>query len=186
MKVFVLLNDTFEEIEALTVVDYLRRAEIDVTLVSMNRDLTVTGGHDIKIQSDIVFDDLIREEIDFLYIPGGLPAAKIISENENVINLVKYLDENKKIIATMCAGPLILETSKIASDKEITSYPSIKEELKSIGKYSEDVVVKSGNLITSRGPATAVFIALKLIEEIKGKEKRDKIARDILFEYIEQ
>lgn len=184
MKVFVLLNNTFEEIEALTVVDYLRRAAIEVTTVSMNEKLLVKGGHNIGVSADITFDNLKRDMIDVLYIPGGLPAAREISKNEKVIELVKYLKENDKIIATMCAGPLILETSKIAEDEVVTSYPGIEKELKSIKEYSEEVVVQSGNIITSRGPATAVFLALKLIEVIEGKEVRDKIAADILFNYI--
>lgn len=184
MKVFVLLNNTFEEVEALTVVDYLRRASIEVTLVSMHEKLLVKGGHNIEVVADITFDNLKRDMIDVLYIPGGLPAAKEISENEDVIELVKYLKENDRIIATMCAGPLILETSKIAQDEVVTSFPAIKDKLKSIKEYSEEVVVKSGNIITSRGPATAVFLALKLIEEIKGKEVRDEVAEGILFNYI--
>ncbi|EHR35667.1 DJ-1 family glyoxalase III [Helcococcus kunzii] len=186
MKVFVLLNNTFEEIEALTVVDYLRRASIDVTTVSMHEKLLVKGGHNIEVSADITFDNLKRDMIDVLYIPGGLPAAREISENKEVIELVQYLKENNKIIAAMCAGPLILETSQIAKDEVITSFPGVKDELKSIKEYSEDVVVKSGNIITSRGPATAVFLALKLIEEIKGKEVRDKVAEGILFNYIEK
>lgn len=90
------------------------------------------------------------------------------------------------IFQNLCAGPLIFETSQIAKDEVITSFPGVKDELKSIKEYSEDVVVKSGNIITSRGPATAVFLALKLIEEIKGKEVRDKVAEGILFNYIEK
>lgn len=184
MKVFVLLNNTFEEIEALTIVDYLRRASIDVTTVSMHEKLLVKGGHNIEVSADITFDNLKRDMIDVLYIPGGLPAAREISENKEVIDLVRYLKDNNKIIATMCAGPLILQSAKIVQDEVVTSYPGIKDELKFIKEYSEDVVVKSGNIITSRGPATAVFLALKLIEEIKGEEVRDKIAKGILFNYI--
>lgn len=183
-KVFVLLNDTFEEIEALTVVDYLRRADIDVKLVSMNENLYVKGGHDIEVKADILFNEVKKEEIDILYIPGGLPAAKILSENKEVLEIVKFLDEKDKIVASICAGPLVLNNSKIAVNDKITSYPSIKAELKNIKEYSEDVIVKSNNIITSRGPATAVYMALTLIEEICGVEKRKEIDDDILFDYI--
>lgn len=183
-NVFVLLHNGFEEIEALTIVDYLRRAEIKVNTVSMNEDLFVMGGHEIEVTADLKFSDLDKNKIDLLYIPGGMPAAVGLRDNDEVIELVKYLNENGKTIASMCAGPIVLDRAGVVSDKVITSYPSVKEALSSYGEYSENVVVESENIITSRGPATSVLLALKLIEHICSEEKRKEIEKDILLGLI--
>ena len=170
-KVYVLLNETFEEVEALTIVDYLRRAEIEVKTVSMHDELYVKSSHDVVVKADMLFKDLNKEEIDILFIPGGLPASRILSENEEVKELIRYLDKNKKTISAMCAGPLSLETAGIIKDKEITSFPSVKDQLNPKA-YLEDAVVISDNVITSRSAATAGFLAMTLIEKIAGEEKR--------------
>lgn len=185
-KVFTLLKNGFEEIEALTVVDYLRRAYIDIKTVSMEKDLLVEGSHKIKVEADILFDELDKEEIDLIYIPGGLPAAKDLSLDSKVTDLVAYLNEKGRLIASICAGPMVLENSEVIKGKEVTSYPGIKEELASVGSYSENLVVVDENIITSRGPATAVYLALELIELLKGTNKKDEIKADILLDRVEK
>lgn len=183
-KVFVLLKNGFEEIEALTVVDYLRRADIEVNMVSMEEDLMVEGGHQIQVKADIMFDDLDKDQVDLVYIPGGMDSSLSLRDDERVLDLLNYLDSKDKTIASMCAGPMVLDRAGLLEDKTATSFPSIKDELKNLGKYSDDVVVVSENVITSRGPATAVFLALELIEILKGQDMRKDIEESILFEYI--
>lgn len=183
-KVYVLLHKGFEEIEAFTIVDYLRRADIDVTMVAVQDELFVMGDHKIIVKADILFDDINRDDIDLLYIPGGTPGAKGLKNTPQVLDLVRYLYDKEKTIAAICAGPMVLDAAGVVKEKKITSYPGVEEGLDNYGSYSEEVVVVDGKIITSRGPATAVFMALQLIETLKGKDVRDKIAEAILIEYI--
>lgn len=183
-NLYVLLKNGFEEIEALTIVDYLRRAEVKVVTVSMEEKIEVEGGHQIKVKADKLFSDINKEDIDIVYIPGGLPAAEGLKEDERVIDLLKHLDEEGKLIASMCAGPMVLNKAGLLADKTATSYPGLAEEIDNVASYSEEAVVKSKNVITSRGPATAVLLALALIEEVKGENVRKEIEEDILFNYI--
>lgn len=184
MNVFVLLNKGFEEIEALTIVDYLRRAEIEVKMVSVNNTEFVEGGHGIVVKSDLTFSEVDTTDVDLIYIPGGMPAAEILSNNKEVTDFINKIYSQDKIIASMCAGPMVLEKSGILSGHKVTSYPGFDAKLGSQDEYLEDEVVVSKNIITSRGPATAVFLALELIKQIKGKDISEKIASQILAEYI--
>lgn len=184
MKTYVLLKNGFEEVEALTVVDYLRRADISVKTVSMEIDLEVTGSHQIKILADMLFENLDFEEVELLFIPGGMPAAEDLSNDAKVIELVKYLDKIGRALASICAGPIVFGKSDIIKDKKITSYPSFEEKIPNLGEYGEDLVVVCENVITSRGPATAVLLALELIELIKGNRIRNQVEKDILLDLV--
>lgn len=183
-KVYCLLKNGFEEVEALTVVDYLRRADIDIDLVSVEDGLEIEGAHGIKVLADISFDKIDEEKLDMVFIPGGMPGASSLRDDDRVIDLIKRSDDRGRIIAAICAGPIVLEKAGVLKGKKVTSYPGFEKELSSIGKYCEDRVVVDENIVSSRGPALAVVFALELIELIKGKEKRDDIAGDILFDQL--
>ncbi|MDO5027464.1 MAG: DJ-1/PfpI family protein [Tissierellia bacterium] len=186
VKVSVLLKNGFEEIEALTIVDYLRRADISVDMISVEEGLQVIGSHGIKIEADMVFDKVEGEKIDLVFLPGGMPGAKSLSEDQRVLSLIKSLDSRGKAIAAICAAPIVLENAGLIKGKKVTSYPSFETYLKSVGQYREDLVVVDENIITSRGPATAVLLALELIELLKGKEKMEEIKKDILFDLLKE
>lgn len=184
-KVYTLLKNGFEEIEALTVVDYLRRADIDIKTVSTEDTLEVTGSHDIKVIADLMLSDLNSKEIDLIFVPGGMPAAEDLSNDSRVTELVGSLDKSGRIIASICAGPMVLEKSGVLEGKKATSYPGFGEKLVSLKNYLEDIVVVDENIITSRGPSTAVYLALKLIELLKGEEKMNEIKQGILLDKVE-
>ena len=178
-KVLVLLSPGFEEIEAITIIDILRRAEINVTVARLEKNI-VTGSHNISVKCDIFYKDVNIDDFDFLVLPGGQPGTNNLKSNPTVIEwLQKFKHENKKI-AAICAAPTVLEKAKIIDNIKVTSYPSEKDKFDS-NYYSEDVIVVDKNIITSRGVGTAIDFSLELVNIIKGKEIRDEIASKILW-----
>lgn len=182
-KVIVLLKDGFEEVEALTVVDYLRRADIEVETVSTNEHIYAEGAHKIIVKADTMFDDL-SEDFDLIYVPGGMPGAKDLSEDKRVLDLISKHHEKGKPLVAICAAPIVLEAAGVLKGKTVTSYPGFDKDLESIGKYSEDLVVVDENIITSRAAATAGELSFKLIELLKGKEKAKEISDSVLYDRI--
>ena len=169
-KVAVLLAEGFEEIEALTVVDIVRRAGITCDMVSIYK-IDVTGAHGIVVKADKCINDDLRE-YDLLVLPGGMPGARNLQNNQNVIDMVRYFNENNKIIGAICAAPIVLAKADIIKNKNITSYPGFDEELKGC-IYKEDHIVVDGNIVTSRGPATAMAFSYKLLEMLGSDSYTD-------------
>lgn len=184
-KILLFLAEGFEEIEALTVVDYLRRMDIGVDTCSITGEKQVKGAHEIPVLADMVLDELEKpEEYAGLVIPGGMPGATNLRDNSRVIELVKEFHKDGKLVAAICAGPIVLEEAGILEGREVTSYPGFEEELKGI--YKEDVVVKDGNIITARGPATAVYFALEILESLSDKNRVEDLKKDILLDMVEK
>ena len=183
-KVLVMLANGFEEVEALTVVDYLRRTGIEVKMVSTEKDLQVEGSHGIKVIGDLMTDE-IKDPLNYrgIFIPGGLPGATNLRDDSRVIDLIKTLAGGEKMIASICAGPIVLCKAGVIDGKKVTSYPGYARDL--VGAiYKEDMVVRDGNIITSRGPATAVYLAMEMIKYIQGEEKLRELRKAILLDLI--
>lgn len=183
-KVLVMLANGFEEVEALTVVDYLRRTGIEVHLVSTEMDLQVEGSHGIKVIGDIMIED-IRDPLNYrgIFIPGGLPGATNLRDDSRVVDLLRTLAQGGKMIASICAGPIVLSRAGVIDGKKVTSYPGYAREL--VGAvYREDIVVRDENIITSRGPATAVFLAMEIIRYLQGEEKLRELKKAILLDLV--
>lgn len=182
-RVCIFLANGFETIEALTPIDYLRRAggEKSAILVSTTGDLNVTSAQGVVVKADALIDELDAETLTAAIIPGGLPGATNLRDNEQVINLVKILYDDEKLIAAICAGPIVLEKAGILSGKNATSYPGFEEEMAS-AKYQNDRVVVDENIITARGPAIATDFALEIVKKIYGKKKFEEIKSDILYD----
>ena len=169
-KVAIMLAEGFEEIEALATADILRRCGIKVDLVSIDKEY-VNGTHGINVKSDKIIDSDIKE-YDMIVLPGGLPGATNLAENDLLIETLKSFNENdEKYIAAICASPaIVLSKAEIEKDRYITSYPGEEfENLLENANYVDELVVIDGNLITSRGPATTFLFAYKLLD-ILGKE----------------
>jgi len=185
-KVLVMLADGFEEVEALTVVDYLRRMDVVCDICSIMSSKKVKGAHNISIEADIKLDDVLgHNEYDGIILPGGMPGATNLRDNDEVIKLVQEFNENNKLIAAICAAPIILEKAGIIEGKDLTSYPGFEEDLR-VGNYKEDLVVQDGNIITGRGPAVAVYFALYIVEYLVGKDKKESLKKDILLDEVEK
>jgi len=176
-KALVILTDGVEEVEAISVIDLLRRADIDVTTSSISGE-KVTGSHNIIIQSDTQIDEIRNLDFDILILPGG-PGTKNLRESEDVIELVKKQNAQGKYVAAICAAPTVLNKAGILSGKSITSYPSEEVSFTDSSYFYENVVI-DGNIITSRAVGTALDFSVTLIEILVGKKKANEVADKIL------
>lgn len=176
-KTAVLLAEGFEEIEALTVVDIIRRGNVECHMVSI-KDLEVIGAHSIKVIADKVLSEDINE-YDLIVFPGGMPGATNLKEDKKVLETVKKFNKEGKLIAAICAAPIVLAAAGIVENKNITSYPGFEEELKGCN-YKEENVVIDGNIITSRGPATAMEFGYELLK-VLGNETYNDLKKGMLY-----
>lgn len=181
INVCVLLADGFEEIEALTVVDLLRRAQIFVSTVTINDDYMVCGSHGINVQADDRFEEVDFDEIDVVVLPGGLPGTTNLKEHEGVCEVVKKFAAEGKYIAAICAAPTVFASLGLLEGKKATCYPAMESELEGAA-YIKIPVVKDGNIITSRGMGTAMDFGLELIKVLISEEKAIQIAESIVYE----
>lgn len=180
-KVAVLFHDGFEELEALSVVDVMRRANVICTMVGMDK-LEVTSSHQIKIKMDQLFDQNINE-YDAIVIPGGMPGASNLRDDQRVIELVKKFNLDKKIIGAICAGPIVLQAADVISSKTVTCYPGFEEQLTS-ANYQEALVQVDGNIVTGKGPAAALAFSYALLE-VLGYDS-DVIKEGMQYKYLEK
>lgn len=176
MKILELLADGNETIELLTVVDYLRRADIKIDMVSTTGSKDLVTSHGVRYQADYLLEEINPEDYDGVYIPGGTKGAETLRDDDRVIEIVKKFNAANKLIAAICAGPIVLDRAGVLAGKKATSFPTIKKELKNVGEYMDDeIVVTDGNVTTGRGAAVTNYLALRLIELIKGKEAKEEI-----------
>ena len=163
-KVAVILANGFEEIEALTVVDVLRRANITCHMVGF--EAQVTGSHAIQVQADRVFaGDL--SDYDMIVLPGGMPGSANLRDHELLIAELQKCEQVGKKVAAICAAPIVLNRAGLLKDKGFTCYDGVQEQIAD-GHYRKETVVVDGQLTTSRGPATALAFAYNLVEQLGG------------------
>lgn len=177
MKVMVLLANGFEEIEALTPVDVLRRAGAQVRTLSIHDDRTVTGAHEVPVVADALFTG--EETADAVILPGGLPGATNLAEDERVLALIRKQLETEKTVGAICAAPLALHAAGVLGGRRFTCYPGVEEEIGE-GMHEASEIVVDGKLITGKGPAYAMDFALTLVEQLLGLEKRNEVAKGLL------
>ena len=179
--VYVFLADGFEEIEALTPVDLLRRAAIEVALVSIYPDRkTVKGARGITVTADITISQADVEDSDITVLPGGMPGTVNLFECEPLMKFVDDLNEKGRRIAAICAAPAkILGVKGLLKGKKATCYPGLENLLEGATPVT-DPVVTDGNITTSRGLGTAVDFACEIITLLCGKEKSDEIRRSVV------
>lgn len=176
MKILELLANGNETIELLTVVDYLRRAGVEIDMVSTTGSKNLRTSHGVRYQADFLLEEINPADYDGVYIPGGTAGAESLRDNEKVIEIIKDFDKANKLIAAICAGPIVLDRAGVLANKKATSFPTIKAELENVGEYIDDeIVVTDGNITTGRGAAVTNYLALRLVEIIKGGEAKDAI-----------
>ena len=174
----IILADGFEEVEAVTPIDLLRRAGARVVVAGLT-SVSVTGARGIKIGCDLTLGQ-VPDDWDLLILPGGMPGAKTLSESDLVLAAVKSSLARDCWVAAICAAPAwVLGSHGFLKGKDFTGYPGT-ETLVQEGRYLTDPVVISGRTITSRGVGTAGEFALTLVELLFGTEKRAEIARSVL------
>lgn len=176
--VLVLLAMGFEELEAISIIDILRRAGVEVVTAGLDRT-TVTGAHGVHIIADKLLDDVNEDDYEMVVLPGGLPGAENLAKSQKVKDLLAKFDSNNKQIAAICAAPWALQTAGVLKDK-YTCYPSFEKTIREEGYISSENVVINHNIITSRGPATAMEFALSLVKELKGEDKFKEVKSGLL------
>ena len=178
-KALVLLAPGFEEIEAITIIDILRRGEIEVTTAGLEKDL-IQGSHDIYIKADVYYKDIQEEEFDFLILPGGLPGSTNLKKDALVLSWIQRRFSAGDALGAICAAPTVFQEAGITGGLKITSYPGEKAVFtESI--YKTDSVVKDKNVMTSRGVGTAIEFALELVSELNNPEIAAEIREKILY-----
>jgi 4-methyl-5(b-hydroxyethyl)-thiazole monophosphate biosynthesis len=176
MKVMVPLAQGFEEIEAFTVVDVLRRAGIQVDTVGIVGSV-IEGSHGIKVMADKRLSQVDAEDYDALILPGGNPGYINLGKSSQLLSMLKSFNSKNKLIGAICAAPLILARQGLLDNRRATIYPGLEKEL----SYPRDSrVVVDGNIITSQAPGTAMEFALKIVEKLLGIEKAQKLREELV------
>ncbi len=178
-KALIILAPGFEEIEAITAIDILRRANVAVTIAGLG-DTKIKAARGTVIVTDGVLE-LIKDEFDALILPGGMPGASNLASSETVTEFIKAMHGTGKIVAAICAAPaVVLAPTGILNHKSATCYPDMQNEFGPDTTYKEDAVVVDTNIITSRGPGTALEFALTIVQELCDKETAGKIRKATL------
>jgi 4-methyl-5(b-hydroxyethyl)-thiazole monophosphate biosynthesis len=185
-KVLCFLAEGFEEVEAITPIDYLRRAGIEVTVVAIGKEKTVTGAHNIKVEADTAITELEKAghlnaaSWDGAFVPGGMPGSSNLAACVPAGNFFKEMAAAGKLTAAICAAPAVfLAPLGLLNGKKFTCYPGMEKKV-SGGVWLTDKAVVDGNLVTSRGAGTAAVFALAIIELLLGKDKAKSVGEDVL------
>ena len=174
-SVLVPLAEGCEELEAVTIIDILRRADVEVTAVGLT-DGPVTASRGVRLLPDTSLDEALRQDYDMVVLPGGLPGAEHLGNDERLTVLLRSMAESGKFVGAVCAAPKVLAEQGILDGKRATGYPGfIDDGAFPKLEYTGGAVEVDGNVITSRGPGTAMDFALALIEALCGKAKRDDV-----------
>ena len=173
--VLVPLAEGFEEIEALTVVDVLRRAGVAVTTAAVAGELTVEGKHGVPVVADALLADLASDRFDMVVLPGGVPGVPNLQANPTVAEVVRAHAERGDWVCAICAAPAVLGDLGLLDDKRATIHPGWADKL-NCGEFREETIVRDGRIVTSRGPGTALPFALTLAKLLVGEPKAATVA----------
>jgi 4-methyl-5(b-hydroxyethyl)-thiazole monophosphate biosynthesis len=177
-NVAVILADGFEEVEALAIVDVLRRADIRVVVAGLHAG-PVTSARKVKVVPDALIDAVKADDFDMIVLPGGQPGADNLNADPRVKGLVRSFSQKGKRVGAICAAPYVLANAGLLDGKHATSYPTYRDRLGS-AVYEEKTVVEDGNILTSKGPGTALCFGLAIAERLAGKEKARQVKESML------
>jgi len=170
----------YEEIEALTVVDILRRGGLPVKMVSITDDREVTGSHGITVKMDCVLNGLNFDHVEMIVLPGGMPGTKNLEACDKLMEQVDAFDKAGRPLSAICAAPSILGHRGILKGRRACCYPSFEKDLEGAEVVMEPSVV-SGHITTGRGMGTAIPFALSILTRYQGREAADKIAESVVY-----
>lgn len=177
--VYMLLGNGFEEIEAIAPLDLLRRAGVEILTVGINGKM-ITGSHKINVEADITLNELDYTAMDMIMIPGGLGGVASIRACPEALEALKFGWQNGKYVAAICAGPTVLADIGITDGKKATCYPGHEKNMGTACMQDSAAVVIDGRLITGTSAGCAIPFGLALISVLKGKEKADAVAKQIV------
>ncbi len=180
-KIAVHLATGFEEVEAITVIDVLRRAGLSVTIVSMTEDLIIEGSHSIAVRADQFFREVDYRNIDMIILPGGTPGANNLDKHEGLKNKIMEFSRQNKMLGAICAGPMVLGHLNLLNGKMAVCYPGFEKELFG-ATIKKEPAVNDGNIVTGKGVGAALSFALKIVEILENREKADKLSKTMVME----
>lgn len=178
-KTGIFIADGCEEIEALTVVDLLRRAGIEIITISINKTTAVTGAHGIRFVTDAVFEETDFNTLDGIILPGGMPGTTNLGAHDGINRIVREFDQKGLLVSAICAAPTVLAAAGILNGRHATCYPGMENQLTG-AIVSVDGVVKDEHIITSRGMGTAIDFGLAIVEYFNGTSAADTLAAQIV------
>ncbi len=178
MAVVVFLATGFEEIEAMSIVDTLRRAEIEVVIASLQTG-AIAGGHGVKVVPDRQIEGINIEDFDALILPGGSPGYVNLGNDKRVLDVVRKAFELGKVVAAICGAPSVLAKAGILEGKKVTIYPGLETALAGAKHINERVVV-DGKIVTSQGPGTALEFSVKLVEVLAGEKRAQELKDELV------
>jgi len=178
-KVAVFLATGFEEIEAVNIIDVLRRGNVNVDVISVDSNISVEGSHGIVVKCDYLFYTLDCTKYDMLILPGGMPGTINLQNNKELCNLILEFNKENKFIGAICAAPRILGELHILEGKEATCYPGNEKYLKECNILDEDVVV-CNNIITGKGPGVAIKFALEILKLFIKNDEVIKLKKSLI------
>lgn len=177
--VLVVLADGFEEIEAITPIDVLRRAGLEVIVAGVGKR-EITGSHGITVETDLMLEQY-EGLPDAVVLPGGSPGAENLNKSEALQDILQKASRSNKIIGAICAAPaVVLAPAGLLDGKKATCYPGYENQFGQKIKFSADRVVTDGLIVTSRGPGSALEFALELVGRLVDKETAEKLSKKIL------
>ena len=184
-KVLVPLANGFEEIEAVSIIDVLRRAEIEVIVAALDSNKLVTGANGIKIEADTSVPNVDTESLDMVVLPGGWGGTHALADDPNIQRILQEMDAKGKEIGAICAAPFALNKAGVLKEK-YTCYPSVENDINKPGYMGDAaMVVEDENVMTSRGPGTALCFALSIVKKLKGEETYNMLKDGLLATYCE-
>ncbi|MFH2005456.1 MAG: DJ-1 family glyoxalase III [bacterium] len=175
LRVLVPLAPGFEEMEAVTVIDVLRRAGFVVLAAGVDGTDPIRAANGVVLVPDAALADVLHQPFDLLAIPGGIPNTERLCTEEPLLAVIRQRFEQNQWVAAICAAPRVLDAAGIAGKIELTSHPVVSSTLQHAKAYREDAVVVDGKVVTSRGAGTALPWALTLVEQLAGIEKREAV-----------
>ena len=179
--IYVFLAEGFEEIEALTPVDVLRRAGLSVKTVSVMDKYIVTGAHGVPVLADVMFDEVFAEDVEMILLPGGLPGATNLDAHEGLSGMILNFAKAEKPLAAICAAPLVFGNRGLLEGKKATCYPGFETYLKG-AQYTATLVEKDGNFITGKGPGAAMEFAFAIVEKYCGIDKVNELKQGMMIQ----
>lgn len=179
-KVLVPLAQGCEELEAVTIIDLLRRAGIEVVTASLDGEV-IEASRGVRLVADACLDDVLEDNFDMIVLPGGLPGAKRLEKDQRILHLLQQMQQQGRHIAAICAAPRVLAAAGLLEGKTATGYPGLVDKLDLPNtRLVAEAVVTDGLLITSQGPGTAMDFALELVQVLAGEARRNEVEQGLV------
>lgn len=180
-RIYVHFAEGFEEIEAVTPVDVLRRAGCEVTTISVTGSRQVKSSRGLVVMTDKLFEEVNYNDVDMLVLPGGMPGSKNLDEHEGLKANILQANKNGKWLAAICAAPMVFGHLGLLQGKKATCFPGCEPDL--VGaSYTASAVEVAGNIVTGKGPGVSVKFSLALAEALVGKAKADEVKESMMVE----